>query len=104
MKNKFFTTGIFLILGMTILLMIIPSPYNANMNTNVVNKVFAEDGEDGGGVMMEEEAVMIMEVEIVRMEEEAVMIMEVEIVRMEEEAVMIMEVEIVRMEEEVMII
>ena len=48
MKGKFFATGIFLILGMTILFMIIPSPYNVNMNTNVVNKVFAEDGDDSG--------------------------------------------------------
>ena len=44
MKGKFFATGIFLILGMTIVFMIIPSHYNANMNSNVVNKVFAEDG------------------------------------------------------------
>ena len=53
MKGKFFATGIFLILGMTILFMIIPSPYNANMNSNVVRKVFADDGggggDDGGG-------------------------------------------------------
>ena len=53
MKGKFFATGIFLILGMTILFMIIPSPYNADMNSNVVRKVFADDGggggDDGGG-------------------------------------------------------
>ena len=48
MKGKFFATGIFLILGMTILFMIIPSPYNANMNSNVVRKVFADDGGGGG--------------------------------------------------------
>ena len=49
MKGKFFATGIFLILGIAILFMIIPSPYNANMNTNVGNKVFADDGDDSDG-------------------------------------------------------
>jgi hypothetical protein len=49
MHSKFFATGIFLILGMAILFMIIPSPYDSNSNTNVVNKVFAGDRDDSGG-------------------------------------------------------